>query len=167
MATYRIWHSEIVGRAKEGSNPLQIRNENDEVLSGKKSLKVILDSNFLFIPSQFTIDIFEELGNVLNRSFEPILLSPTITELQRVSESRSQKLQKHVTIALKLAAKCRRINVEKDPKESYDDLILRVASKEKWCVATNDRTLRRRLRKENVPVIYLRQKTHLTVEGEI
>jgi len=136
-------------------------------LSDKKPLKVILDSNFLFIPSQFTIDIFEELGRVLNRSFEPILLSPTITELQRVSKSKSPKLQKQATIALKLTGRCRRINVEKDPRESYDDLILRVASKEKWCVATNDRILRRRLRKENVPVIYLRQKSHLIAEGNV
>ena len=167
MATYRVWHSKVIGRVREGSSLLQTCNENGEVLSSKKPLKVILDSNFFFIPSQFAIDIFEELGRTLNRNFEPILLSPTLTELQLISKSKSQKLQKQATIALKLAMRCRRMDVEKDPKESYDDLIFRVASKKKWCVATNDRILRRRLRKENVAVIYLRQESHLIVEGNI
>ncbi|MCK4223071.1 hypothetical protein KAX01_02145 [Candidatus Bathyarchaeota archaeon] len=166
MATYRVWHSKVIGRVREGSS-LQTCNENGEALSSKKPLKVILDSNFFFIPSQFAIDIFEELGRTLNRSFEPILLSSTLTELQLISKSKSQKLQKQATIALKLAMRCRRMDVEKDPKESYDDLIFRVASKKKWCVATNDRILRRRLRKENVAVIYLRQESHLIVEGNI
>ncbi len=130
-----------------------------------KPLKVILDSNFLFIPSKFSIDIFQELGKVLNQSFEPILLSPTLTELHRVSQTKSQKLQRQAAFALKLASRCSEIAVEKDPKESYDDVILRVASKEKWCVATNDRVLKRRLRRENVPVVYLRQKSHLAIEG--
>jgi rRNA-processing protein FCF1 len=40
-----------------------------------------------------------------------------------------------------------------------------VASQTKSYVATNDRALRRRLRAAGVPVIFLRQRSRLAVEG--
>jgi hypothetical protein len=132
-----------------------------------KPVKVIFDSSFLFTSSQFKIDLFEELTKVLNRHFEPIILSSTYQELHRLAESESPKLQRQAAFALKLAKKCRQIKVEKDIGESYDDVIVRVASKLGYCVATNDRALRKKLRSQNVPVIYLRQKSHLTVDGAI
>ena len=45
-------------------------------------LKVILDSNALFVPLEFKIDIFEELKRLLNRNVEFILLSPVKHELE-------------------------------------------------------------------------------------
>ena len=139
-------------------------------MSLKKSrtpLKVILDSSFLFIPSQFKIDIFEELTKVLNRRFEPIILSPTYKELQKIAKSESTKLRQQATLALKFAQKCRKTTVKKDNTESHDSVIVRVASEMDYCVATNDRGLRNRLRRINVPVIYLRQKSRLAVDGAI
>lgn len=139
-------------------------------MSPKKSrtpLRVILDSSFLFIPSQFSIDIFEELATVLNRRFELVILSPTYKELQRIAESGTPKLCRQATLALKFAQKCRTIDVEKGNTESHDSVIVRVASEMECCVATNDRALRRRLRRINVPVIYLRQKSRLAVDGAI
>lgn len=139
-------------------------------MSPKKSriqLRVILDSSFLFIPSQFEIDIFEELATVLNRRFEPVILSPTYKELQKIAGSGTTKLCRQATLALKFAQKCRKIDVEKDNTESHDSMIVRVASGMECCVATNDRALRRRLRRINVPVIYLRQKSRLAVDGAI
>ncbi|RLI11300.1 hypothetical protein DRO35_05265, partial [Candidatus Bathyarchaeota archaeon] len=45
--------------------------------------------------------------------------------------------------------------------------ILRVASQLRLPVATNDAELRRRLRKLGLPIIYLREKSKLVVEGYI
>ena len=128
---------------------------------------VIFDSSFLFIPSQFKIDIFEELANVLNRRFEPIILSSTYQELRKIAEGRSTKLQRQAAFALKLAQKCRQIEVEQGSDESHDDVIVRMASELRFCVATNDRALRKRLRCKNVAVIHLRQKSHLATDGLI
>ncbi|MFQ6068167.1 MAG: PIN domain-containing protein [Candidatus Bathyarchaeia archaeon] len=130
-------------------------------------LKVILDSSFFFVPSQFNIDIFEGLAEVLNRHFKPIILSSTYKELQKIAESGSTKLRRQAAFALKLAQKCCQFYVEKGVEESHDDIIVRVASKLKCYVATNDRALRKRLRDINVPVIYLRQKSRLAVDGPI
>jgi rRNA-processing protein FCF1 len=129
--------------------------------------KVILDSNFLFIPSQFHVDVFKELASVLTQRFDPILLSPTRTELLRMSEKGSPKIRQQASLALKLAERCCLINVEQGLEETHDDVIVRVAENWKCPVATNDKELRKRLRIIRMPVIYLRQKSHLEVEGNI
>ena len=128
---------------------------------------MILDSNFLFTPSQFHVDIFKELENLLNRRFDPVLLSPTRMELLKLAEKGSPKMRQQASLALKLAEKCRMVNVEQSFKETHDDVIVRVAKDWRCPVATNDRKLRKRLRIISVPVIYLRQKSHLEVEGDI
>ena len=128
---------------------------------------MILDSNFLFIPSQFHVDIFKELENRLNRRFDPILLSPTRMELLKMTEKGSPKKRQQALLALKLTEKCRTVNVEQSHKETPDDVIVRVAKDWRCPVATNDKELRKRLRIKSVPVIYLRQKSHLEVEGDI
>ncbi len=136
-------------------------------MSLNKSKKVIFDSSFLFIPSKFNLDIFEELAKILNQRFEPIILSSTYKELQKIAESRAPKLRRQATLALNFAQKCRQLDVEKGGGESNDDVIVRVASGMVCCVATNDRTLRKRLRSENVTVIYLRHKQSLAMDGAI
>ena len=133
----------------------------------RKTLRIILDSSFLFIPSQFNIDIFEELANTLNQRFELIILSSTGEELEKIVKSKSIKLQRQAALALIFAQKCRRFDVKKGENESNDDMIVRVASDLKCSVGTNDRDLRKRLRRINLPVIYLRQKSRLVVDGVI
>jgi len=130
-------------------------------------LKVILDSNFLFVPSQFKIDIFGEMTKLFNQRYEPIVLSTTLQELRRMAEQGSPKLRKQAATAVKLAEKCRTVNVEKSEDETSDDAILRVAAKWHVPVATNDRELRRRLRDQNLPVVFLRGKSRLELEGAI
>jgi len=131
------------------------------------TLKIILDSNFLFVPLQFKIDIFEGLMNLLNQRFNPVLLSTTYLELQKMVEKRPPKLRKQARMALKLAEKCHFVDVEKSKEETNDDVILRIATQWKCPVATNDRTLKRRLRDISIPVIYMRQKSRLELEGSI
>ena len=131
------------------------------------TIKVILDSNFLFIPSQFKIDIFEELMNLLNQRFEPVLLSSTFQELRNMADKGAPKRRKQASLALKLAEKCRLVNIEKGAEETNDDVILRIAAQWKSPVATNDRELRRKLRNRDIPVIFLRGKSRLELDGAL
>lgn len=131
------------------------------------TLKVILDSNFLFIPSQFKIDIFEELMTLLNQRLEPVILSSTHQELQVMAEKGSPKRRKQASLALELAKKCRLVNIKKSAGETNDDVILRIAAEWKSPVATNDRELRRKLRNRDIPVIFLRGKNRLELEGAL
>ena len=133
----------------------------------KKTLRIILDSNALFVPLQFQIDIFEELKTLLKMKFEPVLLSQVQRELEKLAGEGSPKMRKNASYALKLAEKCKLVQVNEENASSPDDVIVEVAREWKCPVFTNDRQLRKRLRNINVPVIYVRQKSRLEIEGRI
>ncbi|MEM3705200.1 MAG: nucleotide-binding protein [Candidatus Bathyarchaeia archaeon] len=132
----------------------------------KAKVKVILDSNALFVPLQFKIDIFEELRSLLKANIEPILLSSVRQELEKLTEHGAPSMRKKAAYALQLAEKCRLIETSEN-FASPDDAIVGFAGKWKTPVFTNDRMLRRRLRDISVPVIYVRQKSRLEIDGRI
>ena len=128
---------------------------------------MILDSNFLLVPSQFRLDIFEELTALLGHRIDPVILSPTYEELVKMADRGAPKIRRYASLALVLTKKCCLIPVERHAGESTDDVITRIAAEWKTPVATNDRGLRRRLRDVGVAVIYLRQKSRLEIDGNI
>jgi rRNA-processing protein FCF1 len=130
-------------------------------------LKVILDSNALFVPLQFRIDIFEEIKLLLNRNVEFVLLSSVKRELEMLATKDSPKIRREALFALKLAEKCKYVPVENDGELTVDDAIVRVAKKWSSPVFTNDIQLKRKLRDISVPVIYVRQKSRLDIDGLI
>jgi rRNA-processing protein FCF1 len=133
----------------------------------RDTLKVILDSNALFVPLQFKIDVFNDLKRLLNRSFELILLSSVKRELEVLAEKGSPKTRKNASYALKLAEKCKYVEVDVPASALTDDVIVKIAEEWKAAVFTNDRQLRERLRDISVPVIYVRQKSRLEIDGMI
>jgi rRNA-processing protein FCF1 len=133
----------------------------------RKKLKVILDSNALLVPLQFKIDVFSDLERLLNRSFEVILLSSVKRELEALARKGSPKMRKNASYALKLAKKCRYVEVNFPASELTDDVIVKIAEEWKSPVFTNDRKLKQRLRDISVPVIYVRQKSRLEIDGMI
>ena len=130
-------------------------------------LKVILDSNAFFVPLKFKIDIYEELKRLLNRNVEFVLLSPVKRELDLLASGESPKIRKEALFALQLAEKCKYVAIEADEKATTDDVIVRVAKNWNSPVFTNDRALKKRLRDISVPVIYVRQKSRLDIDGLI
>jgi rRNA-processing protein FCF1 len=126
--------------------------------------KVILDSNALFTPLEFKIDVFEATECLLGRSVEFLLLSPVKRELELLAAEDSPKLRRMATFALRLAEKCTFVAVE-DCGQQADDVIVRVAKSWGSAVFTNDRVLKKRLRDISVPVIYVRQKSRLDIDG--
>lgn len=131
------------------------------------TLKVIFDSNFFFIPLQVKVDIFSEMMNLLSQKYEPIILSTSLEELRKIAQKGAPKLRKQAAMALKLAEKCRVFDVKKSRDETNDDVVMRIAVQWRSPVATNDRELRRRLREQNLPVIFLRGKNRLELEGAL
>jgi rRNA-processing protein FCF1 len=134
----------------------------------KAPMKVIVDSNALFAPLQFKIDVFGELEKLLNRRFELILLSPVKCELELLAEKGSPKTRKMAGYALKLAENFTYVKVDYGAStQEADEGIFRTAAAWKAPVFTNDVHLRHRLRDISVPVIYVRQKSHLEIDGKI
>jgi rRNA-processing protein FCF1 len=127
-------------------------------------IKVILDSNFLMVPFQFHVDIFEELEYLLQKKIDFIVPSSVKLELTAIS-SRGGEGAAEASLALQLASRCRVVDVTLQPHETVDDAIVKAAQKLGAVVATNDIELKKRLRDINVPVVYLRDKSKLEVEG--
>jgi uncharacterized protein len=130
----------------------------------KSPLKLLLDSNALFVPLEFKIDIFEEVKCLMGRNVEFILLSPVKRELELLAAQKAPKLKRMAAFGLRLSEKCLFVPVE-DHGEQTDDVIVRVAKSWSSAVFTNDRVLKKRLRDISVPVIYVRQKSRLDIDG--
>ncbi len=141
------------------------RCRDPEGLNRKTGLAVLLDSNFLFVPLKFGVDIFEELKRLLNRTPRCLVLRPIIEELRHLRIDAKPSLEKEIDFALDLTYRCELLDEDLLPGEEVDDYILRLAVENGWPVATNDSDLRRRLREAGVPVIYLRQQAFLEIDG--
>jgi rRNA-processing protein FCF1 len=131
----------------------------------KEPLQVIVDSNALFVPLQFRIDVFSELERLLNRRFELVLLSAVKRELEILAETGAPKMRRDACYALKFAERCRLVEVKASASALTDDVIVAVAREWGAAVFTNDKVLRKRLRDISVPVIYVRQKSRLEIDG--
>jgi rRNA-processing protein FCF1 len=140
------------------------RRRDPEGLS-RTGASVLLDSNFLFVPLRFGVDIFEELQRLLGRTPRCLVPRPIVEELRHLKINAKPSLKKEVDFALDLAHRCELLDEELLPGEEVDDFILRLAVENGWPVATNDSGLRRRLRGIGVPVIYLRQQAFLEIDG--
>lgn len=130
-------------------------------------LPVIIDSNFLFIPLKFRVDIFSELQRLLEGRARCVVPNPVLEELQQIKQEAKPSLRRQAAFALELAERCERIDEGLREGETVDDLIVRLAESLGCPVATNDSKLRKRLRERLIPVIYLRERSHLELDGTI
>ncbi len=126
--------------------------------------KVVLDSNFLFLHLTHRLDIFAEAEKLLPGRAQFIVIRPIREEVERLSR-RSSQLGRKAKFALRLLEKCKQVNAEIDPSRTVDDALISYAKKHKVVVATADTELRKKLRDINVPVIYLRSRSRLELEG--
>lgn len=129
--------------------------------------KVIIDTNFLTVPSQFNVDIFSEAERLLESRLEFIVLSSSVEELEKkLAEATKTKEKRKFRIAKELVKRCSIIvppnAIQNRP---VDDQILEYARQETGIVATNDRELRRRAIHNGIAVLYLRGKKRLHLEG--
>jgi rRNA-processing protein FCF1 len=116
------------------------------------------------IPYELRIDIFERIEKLLLGRVKFIMISPVYDELKRLSRKHS-KVGRQALFALKLAKRCQTMNVRLNESESVDDSLIRVSKEIKAIVATTDLKLKKRLRDMGVPVIYLRGKSRLEIDG--
>ncbi|MDH5443083.1 MAG: PIN domain-containing protein [Candidatus Hadarchaeaceae archaeon] len=126
-------------------------------------MQVIADTSFLMIPGMFSVDIVGELDRLLEQPHELVITSPVLQELRRISERGKPKEQTAAKIGLILAKRGKVTKV----KGAADKVILKLAIKGGYVVGTTDAALRKELRRCGVPVIYLRQKSHLAIDGWI
>jgi len=129
-------------------------------LATESSYKVVLDSNFLMLPFQFGVDVFSELERILHVKYEVYVTDGIIRELEGLTRAK-RKERDWAKAALKMAGGLNKISSE---IYDVDDELEGLASKE-VLICTNDKDLKERIRGKRAPVIYLRQRKFLAIEG--
>ncbi len=115
------------------------------------------------LPGLFGIDISSELDRVLEHRYKLVTPRPVLRELKRLSKSGTPDERSAARLGLTPLMSGKIIDV----KGPADAAILKLASKGNCAVGTTDAALRKELRRRRVPVIYLRQKSHLAIDGRI
>ncbi len=118
------------------------------------------------IPAQFHVDIVGELERILP-SYSLVVPSLVIRELNYVKNRSKGKNKVAASIALKIAKShpLKIVELELEKGEFVDDALLRVSNAPEKVLCTNDRELRSRARKQDINVVYLRQRRYLAVDG--
>ncbi|MBD3156053.1 MAG: hypothetical protein GF368_05370 [Candidatus Aenigmarchaeota archaeon] len=120
--------------------------------------KIILDTNFLTIPYQFSIDIFDKIKDLVRGEHEILVLDGTVRELKILSNKKGRK-SLAARVGLELIEK-EDLKVVKTDDGNVDDEIVDLSGEE-TIVATNDKELIKRLKHKNVKIIYLRGRNRL------
>jgi rRNA-processing protein FCF1 len=116
--------------------------------------KVVLDTNALLMPFEFSLNIDHELKRILGQC-EAYVPGPVIGELRRSKN-------KHAKAALALA---RKYKVFETPLQG-DEGVIDAGTKLDAFVVTNDVLLRAKLRRRGLKVIFLRSSNHLELDGD-
>lgn len=132
-------------------------------------IEVVLDTNFLLVPVQFAIDVFTETEKILEKRPRFVILDAVAEEIDiRLETPRSQIETKQFTVAKRLIERCELVHVDERIRKLPVDLqILEYATMQRAVIATNDRILRKKARKRGIPVLMVRGKKRLTLEGLI
>ena len=128
---------------------------------------VLLDSNFLFVPFRFGVDIFEELKRLFSANVRYLVSRPVLEELELLKLGAKPGFLREIDFAVKMAERCEIFDDTLRHGETVDQSLVRVARERGFYVATNDAELRKGLRNEGVSVVFLRQKAFLEVDGII
>lgn len=124
--------------------------------------KIIIDTNFLLIPFNFKVDIFSEIDRICDFSYEVCILKGTLYELNNIINNQRGKDKVAARMAIDLIKQKDLKMLDNSENEYLDDSILKLANKD-TIVATQDKELKKRLKKKGIQVIILRNKKYLEI----
>ena len=120
--------------------------------------KVILDSSSIMMLFEFSINLEDELYRLVGKH-EILIPKQVIDELNFLSLQGKGMKRIKAKASLQLIKKYKTMNI-KTAKEG-DEAIIEIAEKTRSIVVTNDKELRKKLKKIPVEVIYLRGKLEM------
>jgi len=121
-------------------------------------MEIVLDTNFVTIPFQFRVDVYQEINRIIEEQYELVFPKICLKELQKLKIGKA---------ALELMKKNNVKFVEIPLKKTVDDSILSYAKENNAIVATQDGELKRKVLKNSLQIISLREKQYLIRTGGI
>ncbi|MEM2058645.1 MAG: hypothetical protein QXO76_10395 [Thermoproteota archaeon] len=121
----------------------------------KETIPVLLDTNVLMYSASEPFEIRSQLERL---GFKNIIVTEGVRrELERLAGSGHAKEKKFAKLSLEIAKKFETLP---DPPigGSVDDQLLYLSKECGYIVATSDTSLRRRLKREGLPVIYIKNR---------
>ncbi|MBD3405489.1 MAG: hypothetical protein GF411_05055 [Candidatus Lokiarchaeota archaeon] len=130
---------------------------------------VVIDTNFITIPAQFALDIFLETEIVVERKVDFHILTSVIEEIDRkIAQAKKMSKKRIFRIAKSLVEQCQVVQTDAFLEGlPVDDQLIQYARRVKGIIATNDRELKHKARAQGIPVLMLRSRKHLILEGNI
>jgi len=120
---------------------------------------IILDTNFLMIPAQFKVDIFDEIKRIFTSGYEMRIMQGTTKELEYILKGNESKDRKAAKMALTLI---RNYGLKPIPMQGMDvDAAILALPNKDLIVATQDAQLKRLLQEKGIPLLVLRKEKHL------
>jgi len=128
-------------------------------MSENNTLYIILDTNFLLVPFQFRVNLKSKFDELIDRKYEIVILEDVYNELLKIYEKARGRRKQEISAAIKYyKTKELAKNFKKKDDEDVDDFLIRIARNKNYIVATNDKSLKKRLKEQGSNFIYLRQK---------
>jgi rRNA-processing protein FCF1 len=129
---------------------------------------VLFDTNILINQVKHPIDLESHLQRIISTSYEIITIPPVIAELKiLINNAKSIQQKKMFALALDLAKKFKLISYSSTEDQTTDESIIEFAKSDEVVVLTNDADLRKKLRTQRTPTIFLRQRNNLELDGVI
>ncbi|MCJ7428811.1 MAG: hypothetical protein MUP66_00300 [Candidatus Nanohaloarchaeota archaeon QJJ-5] len=116
--------------------------------------QVLLDANFLVLPFQFNVPVFDEIERLIGPDHACNTLERTYNEALNLEDQ-----QYHQLVQKLVAVKDVHI-IETAADVPVDQQLLEYAQ-DGYILCTNDTELKRRVDHHNLPHIFLRQQNHL------
>ncbi|MBI5224863.1 hypothetical protein HY989_03250 [Candidatus Micrarchaeota archaeon] len=120
-------------------------------------MKVLLDTNFLLLPFENHVDVFEEVGRLLNGKVEFLVLANTLRELKDLKGRHKLYGRAMIEFIARQTGKFEIIKMQ----GKTDNMIVEYSNLHNspdYYVATMDRKLKESLKKLKVKVIILKDK---------
>lgn len=134
---------------------------SDRVRGDKIRKKVILDTSALLMFFEFSIDWEQEVARLLH-AYQIVVPDGVVKELNMLSNKGTGEKKRNAKTALKFIPRYETI---KTRAENADEAVIEAAKTTQGVVFTNDSALRKQLRDEGIPVLLLRGRKKLALDG--
>ena len=134
---------------------------SNRVWGNRNNKLVILDTNAILMCFEYSIDLDNEILNLVGKC-KIIIPKPVYDEINILAKKGKENKKNKAIGSLKLIKNYKIISF--DCNLSVDEAVLYYAKKLDAYVVTNDKELRKKLKIESIPVIYLRGKQRLILD---
>ena len=124
---------------------------------------LIFDTNFLFVPFEFRVEIISEIQRILGNNVSFAIIEQSIYELEEIEKKKKKNKKFLPLIATLIKVYNVSIITELNSKNHYVDDVLFQLPKE-YIIATNDKELKKRIWDNGRRTIFMRQKSYLDIK---